>query len=291
MSSVTARRSARSASAPRSAARPGRIGAPPIPHEHGAWVMLFLPMLAGFAVARPSGWAQVLLLSAAISGAYLARHPADLLLRGKGVRGSTFWMFAYGILAVGAAAPLVLSWHASALLVVAGIAGVLFGIHAILLGLQARRRWDRSIFGELLAVAGLTLGGPAAVVVSRGTFTPDAWTLWAGFSLFFAGGVLHVKTLLSGAKHKGQSDWAVRWRLGRASVLYHVLLPAASPVVAARFGISATLVLVAVAPATLRALWSVARLDRRLPPLKRVGAFESVCAIWFACWFSAALMK
>ncbi|HEY3412472.1 MAG TPA: YwiC-like family protein [Armatimonadota bacterium] len=274
-----------------SATLTGRIGAPPIPHEHGAWVMLLLPMLTAFAVARPSGWPQVLLLTAAVTAAYLARHPADLLLRGKGQRGSAFWMTAYGAIAVATAVPLIVFWHGAALLGVMCIAGLLFGLHAVLLGLPSKRRWDRSVFGEMLAVVGLTLSAPAALVVARGTFTPEAWVLWAAFALFFAGGVLHVKTLLGGARHKGALDLPVRWRLGRASALYHATLLILAPAMAAQVGLSMAMVTIAVVPVSLRALWAVGRLSRRLPPLKWVGALESVYALWFAAWFGAAMLS
>lgn len=268
-----------------------RIGAPPIPHEHGAWVMLYLPMVVAFVAARPEGWAPVGLLSLALAGAFLARHPADLLLRGKGGSGSVFWMLVYGMSAVAAALPLIVVWHAHALLCVAAVAGVLFGLHAVLLEWPAKRRIDRSVFGEVLAVLGLTLSAPAAIAVSRGTIDALAWILWAGCALFFGSGIFHVKTLLSGAKHKGEMDPAARWVLGRSSVTYHVLLAAIALASATFVRNRPWCVVAAYTPVVVRALWGAARLSRRLPPLKRVGLMETAHALWFAVWFGAAMLS
>jgi hypothetical protein len=262
-----------------------------MPHEHGAWVMLYLPMVLAFAVARPGGWLSVVLLFVALTGAFLARHPADLLLRGKGDTGSPFWMVAYGLIATAAAVPLVVVWHAAPLLFVAAIAGVLFGAHAVLLEWPAKRRMDRSVFGEVLAVLGLTLSAPAAIAVSHGTLSGLAWTLWAACALYFGSGIFHVKTLLSGAKYKGELDAASRWNLGRSSVIYHVLLAILALGVATSVSGRPVYVIAAFAPVVVRALWGVAHLSRRLPPLKRVGMLETVYALWFAVWFGAAMLS
>lgn len=268
-----------------------RIGAPPMPHEHGAWVMLYVPMLLGFAVARPTGWAPVLLLLVAVTGAYLARHPADLLLRGKGDASSLVWMSIYGLAALAGGIPLIAEWHANALVFVVGVAGVLFGIHVLMLEWPSKHRLDRSVSGELLAAVGLTLTAPAAVAVARGTLTTDAYVIWAACAAFFGSAVFYVNTLLAGAKLKGAGDAAAKWRVVRASLAYHILLVVAVIVAAPALGGKWWLAFVAYAPVALRALWGAARPARRLPSLKRVGMLETAYAVWFAVAFGAALLS
>jgi hypothetical protein len=271
-----------------SSAKGSRFGTPPMPHEHGAWLMLYQPMLLAFAVSRPAGWAQVGLLFLAVTGAYLARHPADLLLRGKGDGGSLIWMGVYGFVAFAAAAPLLLVWHATALLIVASLAGVLFGVHVVLLRWPSARRLDRSVFGELVGTSGLALSAPAAVAVANGTLNSTAWLLWAACALFFGSGVFHVKMLLAGAKHKGAMDTAARRRIGRANVLYHAVVAVVALVLLRVGGVLPAL---AYLPIIVRALSGAARLSRHLPPLKRVGLMESAYAMWFCVVLGAAMLS
>ena len=266
-----------------------RIGAPPLPHEHGAWVMLFLPMIVAFAVAPPAFWGQPFLLAVALAGAFMARHPADLLLRGKGDNTHLFWMLAFGLVATAAALILILKWSAYGLYSVIGIAGALFAFHAVLLRWPDRRRLDRSILGEILAVIGLTLSAPAAVVVSRGSMDMLSLILWLACALFFGSGIFHVKTLLSGVKHKGELTAKTRWKIGRPSIAYHIALSHVVIPASALVSDHPLWIVLAYAPVVIRAILGVRHLSRKLPPLKRVGVLETLYSLWFAVWLAAAM--
>jgi hypothetical protein len=270
--------------------RKNGVGAPPLPHEHGAWVMLYAPLVIALAVTRPFALGPSLLLILAVTAAFLAREPADLLIRGRGKEGSLFWLFAYlGVMAA-SALPLLLVYHRTGLVVVGGIAGVLFALHALMLWWPSRRRMDRSESGEVLAVTGLTLTAPAAYATATGQFDGFAVCLWAVSILYFASSIFFVKMLLGGAKYKGEITPAVRLRIGRWNIAYHVALFAVQVWLAPLAGpVGGWLVALAYLPIVLRALFWNARLSRRLPNLKRIGFMEMGYALWFAAFVIAGL--
>lgn len=267
-----------------------RVGAPPLPHEHGAWVMLIAPMLVALAAApQPSG-GRAALAAIAVIGAFLAREPADLLIRGRGKPGTLFWLAAYLAVALAGALPLAFVTPGMALPVIGAVAAGLFAVHAALLAWPARRRLDRTQAGEGLAVVGLTLSAPLAYAAQTGRLDGLAVCLWAACALYFGGGVFHVKMLLSAVKGRSALTAVDRLRLGRFNLAYHAAMlliviwaaPKAGPV-------GGALALAAYAPAILRAAWGTARLSRTLPPLKRVGVLETLYALWFGGAFAAAL--
>ena len=267
-----------------------KVGAPPLPHEHGAWVMLYAPLILALGVAEGFAWLPSLLLVVAVTGAFLAREPADLLIRGRGKQGSAFWLGAYATVTLAAALPLVLVYDRLALVVVGGIAGGLFGIHAVMLAWPARRRLDRSESGEVLAVTGLTLTAPAAYAVSTGRFDGVALCLWAVSILYFASSIFFVKMLLGGARFKGEVTPRARLRIGRWNIAYHVALVAVLAWLAPRAGVfGGWLVALAYAPVVLRALWWNARVSRRPPNLKHIGFMEMGYAAWFLGFIIAGL--
>lgn len=270
---------------------PRRFPAPPLPHEHGAWVMLYVPMAVAFAVAHFIAPVPAFLLFLALTGAFLARHPADLLLRGRAQPGALLWTGVYLAVAALGGLPLLLVYQRGALLVVLCIAGALFGAHVALLTWPSRKRLDRSVAGEVLAVAGLTLSAPAAYVVATGQLDGMAWCLWAACALFFGGGVFHVKMLLGAAKHRGAMDLGARLSLGRFNLAYHAAMAGVAVALSGRAGAGAAMVCLAYAPAVARAVWGTLRLSRRLPPLKRVGVLETLYALWFAVLFASAVIK
>lgn len=267
-----------------------KVGAPPMPHEHGAWVMLYVPMVIGFAVSGGAPFLPSFLLFLAVSGAFLAREPADLLIRGRGKEGTAFWLVVYAAATVAATVPLVFAYGRTALLVVGGIAGVLFGIHAVMLSWPSRRRLDRSQSGEVLAVTGLTLSAPAAYAVATGLFDGQAVCVWVVSMLYFASSIFFVKMLLGGVKHKGEITPGVRLRIGRWNIAYHLALVAVLIWLAPRAGdVGMWLIGLAYAPIILRAFVWNARVSRRLPNLRHIGYMEMGYATWFLGFIIAGL--
>jgi len=263
---------------------------PPIPREHGAWVMLYAPLVIGLAVARPFAWAPAALLVLAVTGVYLGQNAAAGLIRRRGGRSTSAWLIIYAGAAALGGAPLLFAYNRIGLLAVGAAAGVLFATRSVLLVLPGRKRMDRSASGEILGAAALSLTAPAAQVSASGSLTAAGWLLWLACFLYFSGGVLFVRMLLSVAKLKTDLTPPLRWRLGRVCLSYHLLLALGLVVlVAANPSPAAVCLAAAYTPAVLRAAASATRLSRRPPPLKRVGMIETAYAAWFMALLIAAV--
>ncbi len=267
-----------------------RFGRIPIPHEHGAWVILYAPMLIAVAAAGRFDPVPELLLLLAVTGAFLARNAVGLLLRGRGKDGVAGWLGVYVLLFAAGALPLLAAYRRYALLEVGAVVAGLFLVHAALTVWPSRERLDRSQWGELLAVGALAMTGPAAWVVATGRFPAVAWALWAACVLFFSSSIFNVKMLLSAVKVKGEPSPSDRWRLGRDTLIYHGLLTVILDAAAVRLGgLAGVLVALAYLPIVARALASWATLSSKLPPLKRVGLLETVYSLWFVALLIAVI--
>ena len=125
----------------------------PLPREHGAWVMLYAPLLTGLVVYNI--------------------HPLMcLLLRECGDAQTWWWLGGCGLIVVAGAGVLQLLGHGRVLwLTVPAVA---------LLGWQAirrrgtRRQIDHSLLNEMLTVPVLGLGAPAAQIVASESVTHHA---------------------------------------------------------------------------------------------------------------------
>jgi hypothetical protein len=264
---------------------------PPIPHEHGAWVILYAPLVIALAVARPFAPGPAFLLLLAVTGAFLARNVAGLLIRRRGERRLERWLALYLALHADGALPLFLVYRRFALLPVGLLAALLFALHARLSVWPSRRRLDRSQWGENLAVGALALTAPAAYVAARGALDGVAWCLWAACTLFFSSSIFFVKMLLAAVKVRGAFLPRDRWNIGRDNLVYHLLLAGIVMFLAARIGgWSGTLALLAYVPVIARALVGWAALSNWLPPLKRVDLAETFYSLWFTAFFLAALL-
>lgn len=255
-------------------------GRPPLPGEHGAWVMLYTPLLAA-SIGAGADVMHAVLLGLAVTGAFFGQHAAGLVLRGRRDVSARRWLWIYaGVWVICGA---ILFWILeTADLLWIGVPA--FGLMAWQLGRSrfARKRVDRSVPGEFLAIAGLTLTAPGALVAATGALSMTAFGLWVLFAVFFGSSVFFVKMHLQAVQVKQGVSWLDRLRLGRGLLVYHVAL-AAGLLAIYRMGAPAGgLLLLGFAPAILRALIGWMRLSNRLPNLKRVGLIESVYALWFS---------
>jgi hypothetical protein len=263
---------------------------PPLPHEHGAWVILYAPVAITIGALGPGGWLPTLLLLAAITGIFLGRHALGLLLRRRGEPATWFWLGIYLALTAAGALPLFWVYHRWDLLVIGALAAGLFAVHTLLLLLPTRKRLDRSQWGEILSVGALALTAPAEYIVMNGHLDGMAWCLWATCTLFFSSSVFFVKMLLAAVKVKGLFGWRQRWRVGRDNVLYHLLMTVVIVgVTLVHGGRGALLALCAFLPVLLRAGYGWICLSRVPPPLRRVGLGETVYALWFSIFFILSL--
>ncbi|MCC6729700.1 MAG: YwiC-like family protein [Chthonomonadales bacterium] len=270
--------------------RRAESGAVPVPREHGAWVILAVPAVLGLASApvSPDPW-LTLLLAAATVLAFLGREAVGRIIRRRSSASDRRWAAACAAGCAAAALPLLAARPALAWVALA--VTLLFAGHSLLVAIPARKRLDRSVPGELLGAAALSLGAVAGRVVAGGAWDGAAWVLWLACTLYFAGGVFFVKMLLAGVKLREPVTLADRLRVGRRCLVYHAFLVCAAVALAAIMGSWPAwgLIIAAFAPAIVRAARGVARLSPRLPRLVRVGIGEMLYTFWFAGLLLAAI--
>ncbi|HJU83914.1 MAG TPA: YwiC-like family protein [Holophagaceae bacterium] len=245
---------------------------PPIPREHGAWIMLGASLVLGLLGGGWPGWGLALCLALATFAGFslqeVLRHPQKAGLA---------WLLGLGFLFL--ATTLILLLRDRSLLLLAPFALVPLGLTEIL-GRGRRTRPERSFLGELLALPGLTLPCLAAWQLGAGALAPRAWLAWSALLLAFASGVLHVNLLLEGAKAKVRCPWAcVDKPLARADLLFHGALLALGTAVT--FATGSPFWILASLPLSLRSLYGLRAAGHRRISFRTVGLVESALALWF----------
>jgi hypothetical protein len=240
---------------------------PVLPPQHGAWAFLVVPVLVGFAVAGATapGW---LLLAAWVCaypvGYYGGRALSARVRRGSWTRvarrelgRAVPWMVLTGLLGL----PLLLTrpW-----LLLAGAALALLWALGLLV---AARRGERSMANDLLLVAQAVAAVPLTVAVVAGpgalsgALARDTATATVLVSVYLAGSVLHVKSLIREAGSPAFRRLNLGWHVGAA-----VLAAAVTPWWLLGFG-----------PALLRAV--VLRPGLRLAVIGGIEAIVSVLMV------------
>jgi len=258
-----------------------------MPAEHGAWVVISVPILMTW-IAFPPSPAPAALLVLAVASAWLAQSTVPAAR--KGVGSARGWLAAELLTFAASGLGLTLGWRLWSLLPLAALAGAFAGAHAWLRGKVSKRRLDRSEAGELLGAAGLCLTAPAAYVVSHGRLDENAAVAFAACWVYFGSGVLFVQMLLKRLRARKAPETS-RWSVARNVALYHGAVAGALVLLAivlpAR---TALLVVVAFAPALVRASWGIATLkSTAVPSFKKVGVLESLYAVWFGVMLALAL--
>jgi len=252
-----------------------------IPRQHGAWATLLLSYTLGVAVAGRLTVNSLLLLVALVA-VMPARHGASLWV---GFRADdprrpvaacwTALCLSIAGLALGALLLLSRLWL---LVPVGALAAGAGGVMTLL----ERRRWDRTLAGEMVGMAGLAVAAPAAAYVSSGAYGPNVAGVWLLASLVFCGSVLHVRHLARPGR-AGNAGWA--------SLAFHILAVALVAAVA-RLGLVPSLAFLALVPAAARAAWPVVvpRLTR--PSIRRLGfeelAYSALFVVLAVALFHAA---
>ncbi len=262
------------------------IGWPIIPREHGAWAVIYGAFLAGVGVAGQVTLPVILFL-VGITAAACANGPLTILVRSTPVwvpaerrRQALTWLLVYGGAAAAAFGPLLIVFRMTFLLPF----GILAAFFLLLRAFLIRERDDRTLPGELVGAAGLSMVGPAAHAVAVGEIQPMGVVLWLLLFLFFASGVFYVRMRIHAmvAKRRGKSsNPAVR-----SCVFYHVLLFVVIPsLVMVR--VIPWPVLLAFAPALWRAAAGLRREETGLN-VRRLGWSEVAVASAFVLLLIAA---
>ncbi|MFH2203553.1 MAG: YwiC-like family protein [Elusimicrobiota bacterium] len=196
-----------------------------LPREHGGWALLAAPPLTGIAAAGGGGSTELWLFWAALLGAFLLRTPLEAFIRRPSDRRALFFLLAYGAAGGGAALLLITRYGrwGLALLAIPGVAAMLLHIR-----LSIRRR-AQSSRQEILAVAVLCLGAPAALYVKTGHFGAQAGWLWLLNTLYFIGPLFHVKMAIAQYALIVNRNAERRFRdLRRSAWTYHAAATAAA---------------------------------------------------------------
>jgi hypothetical protein len=264
------------------------IGRPIVPKEHGAWAVIYGAFLAGTGVAGKVTLPVILFL-VGVTAAALANGPFALLVRPTPgtahparQRQAWAWLLVYGAVAAVAFGSLPMAFGMTFLLPF-GMAAILF---LLLRAVLIRERGDRTLPGELVGTAGLTLVGPAAHAVAAGEVRPIGALLWLLLFLFFASGVFYVRMRIRAMLARRRGGAAPLNPAVWSCVGYHVALFAVIPSL-----VMANLipwpVLLAFAPALWRAAAGLRRDEARLD-VRRLGWSEVAVATAFVFLLIAA---
>jgi hypothetical protein len=254
--------------------KPRVVGRPIVPKEHGAWAVLYGAFLAGVGVAGRLN-VPVMLLLGAVTLLAFANGPLVLMLRPAGGhapaperRRALAWTAIYAAGAAACLVPLLTLYRMTFLLPLGMAAACFFVFRAFFV----REGDDRSLAGELVGTAGLTLVGPTAHAVTVGGAQPVGVVLWLLLILFFSSGVFYVRMRIRVMLAQRKGAPAVSSRARWSCVVYHVLLLMLVPALAAG-NLIPWAVLLAFAPALWRAAVGLRRRETILN-LKRLGWSE-----------------
>lgn len=259
-----------------------RLGPLPLPHEHGAWAMLYVPLVGVLVALEPFQLMPSLLLILSVTGAFLAQNVAILLLRGRGEAGSPMWLGLFLAVSAGAGLPLMGLYGRWSLLGLGAVGLAFFAYHAYVSRLPSGRRLIRSERMELFTVGILAMSAPAAYITVCGALDGVAIGSWGASTLFFASSIFYIKMLLTAAKLRSKGTAEDLKAARRPVLLYHLMLAVGVLGVGGVLGGEAGLwTVLAFVPIVARALIAAVRLAPVAPSLKRIGVIECLYSGWF----------
>ncbi|MBT3605852.1 MAG: YwiC-like family protein [Candidatus Latescibacteria bacterium] len=260
---------------------------PPIPQEHGAWFMLYVPLIT-ILISLNATIDSSLVLILTVTGAFFGQHATILFIRNRAPKGTGLWLLIYSLLfAVGCI--ILLSTYALFDLIYIGTPAAIALFWLFIRSRFARKRIDRTFSGEILAIAGLSLTAPAAAIVATGHLSQTAMGLWGLYVLFFGSSVLYVKMRILAVQKKSGITFKDRITLGSGLIIYHIALLANVFTFHITTPLLGKYLLVGFAPIIIRAIIGWIRLSNTLPNLQRVGLIESIYTLWFSVCLIKAL--
>ena len=259
-----------------------------LPHEHGAWGILLVPLVTGTAVGLLAGGrvAPALLFTVAVVALFWLRTPVESWLGAGPVRIQTsqdLTLVFAAILPLTAVAVVTLTtllWRGkNRELLWFGIVAALALASQVLL-----RRMGRAtrMAAQMVGAFGLTVTAPATYYLVTGRLEATAWVLWL-LNFLFAGNQIHfVWTRIRGARTAG---WSQKLTAGWSFLAGQVIL-AGILGIACYFDLLSRFALIAFAPILFRGIaWFV----KKTPPLavRRLGWTELAHAVAFGILLTA----
>ncbi len=176
-----------------------------VPHEHGAYGQLIMPLVTALAVARPTPAA--LALGAALVVAFVAHESLLVVLGQRGKRAlEGDGPRARRVLAILGSVTIVVG--AAGLVLAPPPARVALALPIVLAAAVAwlvLRRREKTIAGETVVAAALASGG-LVVALAGGASVRIAVACWIAWVLAFAAATLAVQVILVRARSKGRRD-------------------------------------------------------------------------------------
>jgi len=260
----------------------------PKPKEHGAWGMLYIPLVT--AVGISGTWnVRLFLMALTVTLIFLSQRPYSQLLTNKRLpqdgrlwRRNLIWLAVY--------------WTAS---------GILISLLYFPCGLKAlpqfawigvpiaaaftwflKRKRVRTVAGELVGICGLTLTAPLAHYASVGQVQPVGFWLWGLCILYFASSVFYVKAVVANclqARSRSMVEPIDRQLCGS----YHLGLLALMSGLAA-LGQVPVILLLAFLPVIARGLLGMRERNAKLN-FARIGWTEVAYSLFFALLTALAI--
>lgn len=252
---------------------------PPIPREHGSWVMAAVPLVAGAAVAGRWSWALVPFGLAVLSLLLLRGAVTILLTSGSRREGRNpgrllLWTTIYGVTAALAGGLLIAVWEAWKLIWLGGLTAAVLGwdLHRLI------QRRQLGLAGELIGSVAMAAAAPGAHYVITGVLDGTTVALWLVCALYFAARVFLVNMKIQWVRTP-PTDLKTRLETGWMVLLAHLAALAVAGA-AGSLGVAPTLIWGAFVPGTISALLAVFR-GRRDTRFKRLGLTETGQALVF----------
>ena len=237
--------------------------------------MLYVP----FAIGALVGWGsplRLLLLALSVTFVFVARESVltwwRARTRGRWDQEAFLFSAVYLFFGVVFGMPLLLIYRLSWFIAIGSIAAISLALNSW----QAVRREDRTVNGEMMAIAALTLTAPASFYAARGAFDATALWLWALCAAYFASSVFYVKFRVSTINPRSDH---VRLQSRRRCALYHGFLLVLLLVLTLTGDLSAV-ACTAFVPILTRSFWHLAKPVQKIN-LRRVGLLEMAYSLVF----------